>query len=560
MSVNPRHRSSKVYDGPDRLSHRSLLKGTGVAEEDMKKPLVAVANSFTEINPGHVHLRGLAEQVKLGVHAAGGVAREFNTIAVCDGIVMGHEGMKMSLPSREVIADSVEIMVESHGFDAMVCITTCDKIDPGMLMAAARVDIPTIFVLGGPMAPGCPAWGHFEGRKITVQELFEAAALTVSGKMSQEEAKYLEDICCGPGACSGMFTAMTMQCLTEAIGMTLPYMATTPATGMERMRLAYEAGLKVVELLKKGITPRKIMSKATFRNAITVDMALGGSTNTVLHLKAVAEECGLELPLELFDELSKKTPHLCNMAPAGPLKIVDLHAAGGIPGVMNTLGEKLDTGVVTATGKSLKDNLKGVKVYDREIIRPLDNPVHETGGIAIMKGNLAPNYGVAKMAAIDPAMWVFTGTAKCFDDEADSLEAIHGGRVKNGDILVIRYEGPKGGPGMREMLAATSAIVGYGLDRVAILTDGRFSGASRGPCIGHISPEAAAGGPIALVEDGDRISINVPERLLHLDVSDEEMKRRKAKWKPRAPKVTKGYLARYAKLVTSADKGAVLKI
>ncbi|MFH2112246.1 MAG: dihydroxy-acid dehydratase [Candidatus Bathyarchaeota archaeon] len=560
MSVNPRHRSSKVYDGLDRLSHRSLLKGTGVVEEDMKKPLVAIANSFTEINPGHVHLDRLAEQVKLGVHAAGGVAREFNTIAVCDGIVMGHEGMKMSLPSREVIADSVEIMVESHGFDAMVCITTCDKIDPGMLMAAARVDIPTIFVLGGPMEPGCPVWGHFEGKKITVQELFEAAALTVSGKMSQEEAKYLEDICCGPGACSGMFTAMTMQCLTEAIGMTLPYMATTPAMGMERMRLAYEAGLKVMELLKKGITPRKIMSEAAFRNAITVDMALGGSTNTVLHLKAVAEECSLDLPLELFDEIGKKTPHLCNMAPAGPLKIVDLHAAGGIPGVMKTLEGRLDTGVATATGKSLKENLKGVKVYDRMIIRPLDNPVHETGGIAIMKGNLAPNYGVAKMAAIDPAMWVFMGTARCFDDEADALEAIHGGRVKNGDILIIRYEGPKGGPGMREMLAATSAIVGYGLDRVAILTDGRFSGASRGPCIGHISPEAAVGGPIALVEDGDRISINVPERRLHLEVSDEELKLRKAKWKPRAPKVTKGYLARYAKLVTSADRGAVLKI
>jgi dihydroxy-acid dehydratase len=560
MSVNPRHRSSKVYDGPDRLSHRSLLKGTGVAEEDMKKPLIAIANSFTEINPGHVHLRGLAEQVKLGVYAAGGVAREFDTIAVCDGIVMGHEGMKMSLPSREVIADSVEIMVESHGFDAMVCLTTCDKIDPGMLMAAARVNIPTIFVLGGPMEPGCPAWGHFEGKKITVQELFEAAALTVSGKMSQEEAKYLEDICCGPGACSGMFTAMTMQCLTEAIGLTLPYMATAPSTGMERMRLAYEAGLKIVELLEKDITPRKIMSEAAFRNAITVDMALGGSTNTVLHLKAVAEECGVDLPLELFDDISKKTPHLCNMAPAGPLKIVDLHAAGGIPGVMKTLEGKLNTSVVTATGKSLKDNLKDVKVYDREIIRPLNNPIHETGGIALMKGNLAPNYGVAKMAAIDPAMWVFTGTAKCYDDEAYALEAIHGGKVKNGDIIVIRYEGPKGGPGMREMLAATSAIVGYGLDRVAILTDGRFSGASRGPCIGHISPEAAVGGPIALVEDGDRISINVPERTLHLDVSEEELKRRRAKWKPREPKVTKGYLVRYAKLVTSADRGAVLKV
>jgi dihydroxy-acid dehydratase len=559
MSVNPRQRSSRVYDGPDRLSHRSLLKGTGVAEEDMKKPLVAIANSFTEINPGHVHLNRIAEQVKLGVHAAGGVAREFNTIAVCDGIVMGHEGMKMSLPSREVIADSVEIMLESHGFDAVVCITTCDKIDPGMLMAAARVNIPAIFVLGGPMDPGCPAWGHFKGMKITVQDLFEAAALTVSGKMSQEEAKYLENICCGPGACSGMFTAMTMQCLTEAIGMTIPYMATAQATGMERMRLAYEAGLKVMELLNRGITPRKIMTEAAFRNAITVDMALGGSTNTVLHLKAVAEECGIDLPLDLFDEIGKRTPHLCNMAPAGPMKIVDLHAAGGIPGVMKTLEARLDTGVITATGKSLGENLKDVKVYDREVIRPLDNPVHETGGIAIMKGNLAPNYAVAKMAAID-SMWVFTGTAKCFDDEVYALEAIHGGRVQNGDVLVIRYEGPKGGPGMREMLAATSAVVGYGLNRVAIITDGRFSGASRGPCIGHICPEAAVGGPIALVEDGDRISIDVPGRKLSLDVPDGELERRKSKWKPRAPKVTKGYLARYAKLVTSADKGAVLKI
>jgi len=560
MSVNPRQRSSKVYDGPDRLSHRSLLKGTGVAEEDMKKPLVAIANSFNEINPGHVHLGRIAEQVKLGVHAAGGVAREFDTIAVCDGIVMGHEGMKMSLPSREVIADSVEIMLESHGFDAVVFITTCDKIDPGMLMAAARVDIPAIFVLGGPMEPGCPAWGRFEGKMITVQELFEAAALTVSGKMSPEEAKYLEDICCGPGACSGMFTAMTMQCLMEAIGMTVPYMATAPATGMERMRLAYEAGLKVMELLNRGITPKKIMNEVAFRNAITVDMALGGSTNTVLHLKAIAEECGLELPLELFDEISKSTPHLCNMAPAGTLKIKDLHAAGGIPGVMKTLESKLGTGVITATGKTLKENLEGVKVQDREIIRPLDNPVHPMGGIAIMRGSLAPDCGVAKMAAIDPSMWVFTGTAKCFDDEAYALEAIHGGRVKNGDVVVIRYEGPKGGPGMREMLAATSAIVGYGLNQVAIITDGRFSGASKGPCIGHVSPEAAVGGPIALVRDGDRISIDVPGRRLDLLVSPEELEKRKAVWKPRPPKVTKGYLARYAKLVTSADRGAVLKI
>ena len=560
MKSNSRHRSSKVYDGLDRLSHRALLKGTGFSDEDLKKPLIAIANSFTEINPGHVHLGKLAEQIKLGIAAAGGVSREFDTIAVCDGIVMGHEGMKMSLPSREVIADSVEIMAESHGFDAMVCVTTCDKIDPGMLMAAARVNIPAIFVLGGPMEPGCPQWGRYKGKTITVQDLFEAASLTMSGQMSKEEARYLEDICCGAGACGGMFTANTMQCLIESIGMTLPYMASAESTGMERARLAEEAGKKIIELLNQGITPRKIMSEKAFRNAITVDMALGGSTNTVLHLKAIAEECGIDLPLDLFDEISRETPHLCNMAPAGPYKITDLHKAGGIPAVMKTLEKKLDTSVITATGKTLKENLEQAEVFDHEVIRPLDNPVHKTGGIAIMRGNLAPNGGVAKMAAIDPKMWVFSGTAKCYDDEEYALKAIHGREIKNGDIIIIRYEGPKGGPGMREMLAATSAVMGYGLDRVAILTDGRFSGASRGPCIGHISPEAAVGGPIALVEDGDVIDINVPERILHLNVSDDELKARKAKWKPHPPKVTTGYLARYAKLVTSADKGAVLHI
>ena len=468
--------------------------------------------------------------------------------------------MKMSLPSREVIADSLEIMVESHGFDAMICVTTCDKIDPGMLMAAARINIPTIFVLGGPMEPGCPTWGRYKDKKITVQELFEAASLMVSGKLSEEEALYLEDICCGPGACGGMFTANTMQCIIESIGMTLPYMASAESTGMERARLAQKAGKKIMELLEKGLNPRKIMSETAFRNTIAVDMALGGSTNTVLHLKAVAEECGIDLPLELFDEISKETPHLCNMAPAGPYKIVDLHNAGGIPAVMKRLENRLDTGVITATGKTLKENLNGVDIRDDEVIRPLDNPVHETGGIAIIKGNLAPSGGVAKMAAIDPAMWEFTGTAKCFDREEDSLEAIHGGGIENGDIIVIRYEGPKGGPGMREMLAATSAVVGYGLDRVAILTDGRFSGASRGPCIGHIAPEAAVGGPIALIRDGDKIAIDVPGRKLDLLISDKEMTERKAGWKPRPPNVTTGYLARYAKLVTSADKGAVLKI
>jgi len=560
MSNDPRHKSSLVYDGPERISHRALLKGTGVTEEDMKKPLIAVVNSYTEINPGHVHLNPLADQVKLGISAAGGLPREFNTIAVCDGIVMGHDGMKMSLPSRELIADSIEIMVEGHGFDAMVCLTTCDKIDPGMLMAAARINIPTIFVLGGPMEPGCPKWGHFKGKTITVQELFEAASLAVSGKISEEEVKYLEDICCGPGACGGMFTANTMQCIIESIGMTLPYMATASSTGMERAKLAKEAGEKIMELLEKKITPRQIMTKAAFENAIIADMALGGSTNTVLHLKAIAEECNIELPLDLFDEISKKVPHLCNMAPAGPYKIVDLHGAGGIPAVLKRLEDKLDVNVITTTGKTLKENLKNVMIYDDEIIRPYSNPIHETGGIAIIRGNLAPDGGVTKMAAIDPSMWNFTGNAKCYDTEQEALKAIHGGQIKNGDIIVIRYEGPKGGPGMREMLAATSAVVGYGLDKVALLTDGRFSGASRGPCIGHISPEAASGGPIALVEDGDKIKIDIPNRSLVLLVSEKELSIRRSKWTAPSPKVTEGYLARYAKLVTSADRGAILEI
>jgi dihydroxy-acid dehydratase len=560
MSDIPRPRSSKVFDGMDRISQRSLLRGTGVEDKDIKKPLIAIANSFTEINPGHVHLRKIAEKVKEGVRAAGGVPREFDTISVCDGIAMGHEGMKLSLPSRELIADSVEVMIGAHGFDAMVCITTCDKIDPGMLMATARLDIPTIFVLGGPMAAGCPTWGKYKGKKITVMDLFEVRGQLLKGEISQEEGAYLEGLCCGsPGACAGMFTAMTMQCLIEAMGMTLPYMATAESMGEQREKLAYDAGKQIIELLKQDLRPSKIMTEIAFKNAITVDMALGGSTNTVLHLKAVAEERGIDLPLDLFDKISRNTPHLVNMAPAGRVIIEELHTAGGIPGVMKTLEDRLDTSVITATGKTLKENLEGKTVKDREIIRPLDNSIHETGGMAILKGNLAPNRAVAKMAAIDPKMWKFTGTAKVFEREEDAIEAIHGGKVQNGDVLVIRYEGPKGGPGMREMLASTSAVVGYGLDRVYLLTDGRFSGASRGPCIGHISPEAAIGGPIAFVENGDKITVNIPERSLTLDIPESVMEARKKNWKPRPPNVTTGYLARYAKHVTSADRGAVLE-
>lgn len=562
MPQDTRHRSRKVYDGDERLSQRTLLKGTGLTDADLGKPLVAIANSWNEINPGHIHLNQLAKYVKHGVSQAGGVPIEFNTIAVCDGITMGHDGMKMSLPSREIVADSVEIMVESHGFDAMVCMTSCDKIDPGMLMAAARIDIPTIFVLGGPMEPGCPTWGKYKGKTITVQEMFEATALVKAGKMSQEEAVYLENTCCqSPGACGGMFTAMTMQCLTEAIGMTLPHMATAESTGMERARLAAEAGSRVMILLEKGITPSKIMTEAALRNAITVDMALGGSTNTVLHLKAIANELGYDLPLTLFDEISKKTPHLCNMSPAGPYKIKDLHRAGGIPAVMTRVKKNLDLNVLTATGERLKDNLKDVKVYDDEVIRPVENPIHREGGIAILSGNLAPNGAVAKMAAISPKMWTFKGTARVFEQEEPAVKAIYGGEIKPGDVLVIRYEGPKGGPGMREMLVGTSAIVGMGLgEEVALITDGRFSGASRGPCIGHVSPEAAAGGPIALIEDGDKITIDIPNGRLELGVSEKELAKRKAKWTPPEPKVKKGYLVRYASLVTSADNGAVLKV
>ena len=556
-----RPRSSKVLDGPDRISHRSLLKASGLTDNDLKKPLIAVVNSWNEIVPGHLHLNRLAAQVKKGIIEAGGTPLEFNTIGVCDGIAMGHKGMRMSLPSREIIADSVEIMVESHGFDAMVCLTTCDKIDPGMLMAAARIDIPTIFCLGGPMEPGCPKWGRYKDKTITVQELFVASSLVKSGEMSEEEAKYLEDICCGgAGACGGMFTANSMQCLIESIGMTLPYMATAPAIGAYRDRLAYETGRQIITLLKEGLTPSSIMTEKAFYNAVVMDMALGGSTNTVLHLMAIANEAGIDINLEIFDEVSRKTPHLCSMAPSGQYKISDLHDAGGIPAVMKTLGNKINWSVATASATNLRSSIRDAKVEDSEIIRPMDNPVHPEGGIAILKGSLAPNGGVVKLAALSLKMHQFEGKAKVYDLEEDAVDAIHRGDITPGTIVVIRYEGPKGGPGMREMLTATSAVTAYGLEEsVALLTDGRFSGATRGPCIGHISPEAAAGGPIGLIKDGDTIAINIPERRLDLIISEEEMEARRKSWKPIESRAKKGYLSRYASMVSSADKGAVLE-
>ncbi|RLI10702.1 dihydroxy-acid dehydratase [Candidatus Bathyarchaeota archaeon] len=561
MNSRARHRSAKVFDGIDRSVHRSLLKGSGLSDEDLGKPLIAVVNSWNEIVPGHIHLDKLAAQVKRGILEAGGTPLEFNTIAVCDGIAMGHEGMRMSLPSRELIADSIEVMVESHGFDAMVCLTTCDKIDPGMLMAAARLDIPTIFCLGGPMEPGCPSWGRYKGRTITVQELFEVPSLVKSGEMSREEAAYLEEICCGgPGACGGMFTANSMQCLIEAMGMALPYMATAPSTSALRARLAAETGMQIMRLLDEGLTPSRIMTEEVFRNAIAVDMALGGSTNTVLHLPAVAHELGLRLDLELFDEISRRTPHLCNMAPAGPFKISDLHEAGGIPAVISELGGLIRRDVITISGTTLGESIRGARVVRREVIRPRSNPVHEEGGIAVLRGSLAPDGCVAKVAAISPKMWRFKGVAKVFDREEDAVEAIHRREVEEGHAVIIRFEGPRGGPGMREMLTATSAIVGYGLDEVvALITDGRFSGATRGPCIGHVSPEAAAGGPIALVEDGDTIVIDIQARRIDLQVPEKELQRRRESWNPPEPRVKRGYLARYAAMVTSADKGAILK-
>jgi dihydroxy-acid dehydratase len=541
MGQKLRRKSSKIFDGIDRSVHRSLLRGIGLNDSDLGKPLIAVANSWNEVVPGHIHLNSLASQVKRGIWEAGGVPLEFDTIAVCDGIAMGHRGMRMSLPSRELIADSIEVMIESHGFDAMVCITTCDKIDPGMLMAAARLNIPTIFCLGGPMEPGCPSWGRYKGQTITVQELFEIPSLVKSGEISEEEAHYLEEVCCsGPGACGGMFTANSMQCLIEAIGMTLPYMATCPSTGSQRSRLAAETGRRSIMLLEKDLTPTRIMTEKAFRNAITVDMALGGSTNTVLHLMAVANELGLEIDLELFDEISRKTPHLCNMAPAGPYKISDLHGAGGIPAVIRELGDLIEAQSLTVMGETLSKSIQDATTVNSDVIRSISSPVHEEGGIAILRGTLAPDGCVSKVAAIRQEMWSFIGEAKA---------------------IIIRYEGPKGGPGMREMLTATSAIVGSGLDKsVALITDGRFSGATHGPCIGHVSPEAAEGGPIALIENGDSISLNISQRRLDIMLTEKELEHRKNSWTRPDPKITKGYLSRYAELVTSADKGAILKI
>ena len=549
-------RSNIIKRGLKRSPQRAILKCLGLTDTDLDKPFIAVVNSYSEIVPGHIHLRHIAECVKQGIRAASGVPFEFNTIAICDGLAMGHVGMHYSLPSRELIADSVEVMVQANQFDGMVLVTNCDKITPGMLMAAARLNIPSIVVTGGPMLSG-----RLRGRIVDVTSIFEAIGEVKAGKLSQEELKMIEDRAFPScGSCNGMYTANTMACITEAMGMMLPGCATALAVSSAKMRIAKESGEKIVELVEKNIRPRDIMTIEAFENAIVVDMALGGSTNTVLHLKAIAKEAGVDLPLSLFDEYGRKILHLCDMRPSGPHDLQELDEAGGIPAVMKELRQFLHLNAITVTGKTVEENIKDAIIYNGEVIRPLDNPVHKEGGIAILTGNLAPKGAVVKITAVSPKMLRHRGPAKVYDSEEEAMKAILDGEVVDGDVIVIRYEGPKGGPGMREMLSPTAAIAGMGLsESVALITDGRFSGATRGPCIGHVSPEAAEGGPIAILEDGDIITIDIPERRLDVELSDEEMRSRFANWKPKPPKIGWGYLQRYSCLVGSADEGATLK-
>ena len=550
-------KSDNVKSGMQQAPHRSLFNALGMTQEEMKKPLVGIVSSYNEIVPGHMNLDKIVNAVKLGVAMAGGTPVVFPAIAVCDGIAMGHIGMKYSLVTRDLIADSTEAMAIAHQFDALVMVPNCDKNVPGLLMAAARVNVPTVFVSGGPMLAG-----HVKGQKTSLSSMFEAVGSYAAGKMSEEDVlDYEQHACPTCGSCSGMYTANSMNCLTEAIGMGLQGNGTIPAVYSERIKLAKHAGMKVMELLEKNIRPRDILTEKAFMNALTVDMALGCSTNTMLHLPAIAHEAGVEINLDIANELSAKTPNLCHLAPAGHTYMEELNEAGGIYAVMNELNKKglLYTDLITATGKTVGENIKGCENKNPEVIRPIDNPYSQTGGIAVLKGNLAVNGSVVKRSAVVPEMMVHEGPARVFDCEEDAIAAIKGGKIVPGDV-VIRYEGPKGGPGMREMLHPTSAIAGMGLgSSVALITDGRFSGASRGASIGHVSPEAALGGNIALVEEGDIIKINIPENTLNVDVSDEVLAERRAKWQPREPKVTTGYLARYAALVTDSSKGAILQ-
>lgn len=552
-------RSDSVTKGVQQAPHRSLFNALGYTQEERNRPLIGIVSSYNEIVPGHMNLDKIVDAVKMGVAMAGGTPIVFPAIAVCDGIAMGHVGMKYSLVTRDLIADSTECMALAHGFDGLVCVPNCDKNVPGLLMAAARLNIPTIFVSGGPMLAG-----RVKGEKRSLSSMFEAVGSVAAGTMSMEDlAEFEEKVCPTCGSCSGMYTANSMNCLTEALGMGLGGNGTIPAVYSERIRLAKHAGMQVMELVKNDIKPRDIMTDAAFRNALIIDMALGCSTNSMLHLPAIAHEAGVELNLDIANELSARTPNLCHLAPAGPTYMEDLNEAGGVYAVMNELDKKnlLDTTLMTVTGKTVAENIKGCVNRNPEVIRPIDNPYSQTGGIAVLKGNLAPDSGVVKRSAVVEEMMVHEGPARVFDCEEDAIEAIKGGKIKAGDVVVIRYEGPKGGPGMREMLNPTSAIAGMGLgSSVALITDGRFSGASRGASIGHVSPEAAVGGPIALVEEGDIISINIPKNSLDVKVSEEELAKRRANWQPREPKITMGYLTRYRELVTSGNRGAILEI
>ena len=552
-------RSDAVKKGMQTAPQRSLFNALGITEEELEKPLIGIVSSYNEIVPGHMNIDKIVDAVKMGVAMAGGTPIVFPAIAVCDGIAMGHTGMKYSLVTRDLICDSTECMALAHQFDALVMVPNCDKNVPGLLMAAARLNIPTIFVSGGPMLAG-----HVQGNKTSLSSMFEAVGAHAAGKMTEEQVNdYVCNACPTCGSCSGMYTANSMNCLTEAIGMGLQGNGTIPAVYSQRIKLAKHAGMKIMELLEKNIRPRDILTEQAFMNALTVDMALGCSTNTMLHLPAIAHEAGVELNLDIANHISAKTPNLCHLAPAGHTYMEELNEVGGVYAVMNELSKKglLNTELITATGKTVGENIKDCVNRNPEVIRPIDNPYSETGGIAVLRGNIAPDSGVVKRSAVVPEMMVHEGPARVFECEEDAIAAIKGGKIVAGDVVVIRYEGPKGGPGMREMLNPTSAIAGMGLgSSVALITDGRFSGASRGASIGHISPEAAVGGPIALVEEGDIIAIDIPANTINVKVSDEVLAERRAKWQPREPKVKSGYLARYASMVTSADKGAILQI
>jgi dihydroxy-acid dehydratase len=548
-------RSKIIKKGLERVPHRALLYATGVPKTEMDKPFIGVATSFTDIIPGHVGMRDLERFIEKGIHTGGGYPFFFGIPGICDGIAMGHRGMHYSLPSRELIADSVETIAEAHQFDALVLLTNCDKITPGMLMAAARVNIPSIVVTAGPMLSG-----HLKGRRLSlVNDTFEAIGKYKKGLITDEELEALEECACpGGGSCQGMYTANTMACVTEALGMSLEGCATALAVSAKKKRIAFESGRRIVELIRKNITPRKIMTGKAFENAIMVDLALGGSTNTVLHIPAIAYDAGIELPLELFDGLSRKVPHICDMLPAGRYYLEDLDYAGGIPAVLKRLRDRIHDNI-TVGAKGIFAIADSAEIHNEDVIRPLNKAYHKEGGIAILRGNLAPDGAVVKQSAVSKGMMKFEGVAKVFDSEEDAMKTILAGKINRGDIVVIRYEGPKGGPGMREMLSPTAAITGMGLsESVSLITDGRFSGGTRGPCIGHISPEAMEGGPIAIVRNGDRIKIDILKRKIDLILSDKDIKKRLSNWRPPDPKIKKGYLSRYAKMVSSAGKGAIM--